>query len=253
MANYILKSGNNLLRSGSYILTTSDSAPLPDLDINPALFKNLDGNPYNNNELLPELQDSSGNQVKTLQLDTVRQALFKTNIIKGLPIIDFDGVNDYYTLGQYINTGALFAVVRAKNTTQRAAMFGNSANPNGPVSANSNWQWMGNLGSTAQWFNQNTTVNSATNITQGNNSKLYINGGNPIATHLALKTGAWELLTLDITNSAIGITQIGGEYRLNAGVEFFANFQFARIIVYRKRLIEYHLLKKRDELLTQYF
>jgi hypothetical protein len=234
MANYVLKSGANLLKSGNYILTSSDAPPVSGLDINPELWTG-----FADGEKIETLPNSGGYS----QGDINKQGTFATNQISGLPALLFDGVNTLYTPPLAYAARTVFLVVKTVGTMgERGSLFEAVGDVN---------QWLGSGSAANGSYFEPNAIPTAFGY-NANNNRLFVNGNQATPKSLATRSGTYVLLTMDFaerTNDNINIGTIGG--RASTSDDRFSGY-FARLIIYPKRLTEVQRIAKENELLTYY-
>lgn len=102
-----------------------------------------------NNDPIGELQDQSGAGRHATQPTAGLKPLLKTNVLNGLPVIRFDGVDDFLRNSSNFNFKSIFALAKYSNATfagdYRSLVFGT------PDTGNNDF-WLGNQDGTT-WFN----------------------------------------------------------------------------------------------------
>lgn len=226
MANFILKSGNNLFKNGNNILQSSDLPLPPTLDFDPATLSLANDSPVS----------AIGSIVR--QTDATKQPLFKTNQINGRPAIRFDGVNDFFGMTISVPTKTVFIVTRTQDVAQQ---FGSIMQ--GSRDGSFNREFFGGNGN--RYFQPSSQGGGYdSNV----HNKIYVNG---MLSSIdgALRQTYFTLMTLDIINNK-EITAIGGIP--NETNEYYYQGDIARIIAYPYRMTELQRKAKEQELITLY-
>jgi len=79
--------------------------------------------------LVSQWNDQSGNSDNCSQVDVTKQALIEPNALNGIPVINFDGVNDNYSLQDTISLSgdfSYFMVFKTKNATSNGFGLANT-------------------------------------------------------------------------------------------------------------------------------
>ena len=77
--------------------------------------------------------DSSGNSRDVIQVSGTQQPLYKTNILNGLPVVRFDGVNDTMTNILYTPNASAHTILIAYNNYSGNGSFYSTNDGNGPL------------------------------------------------------------------------------------------------------------------------
>jgi len=236
MANYILHSGaNRLLKSGNYILTSSNENPVPDLDVNPALLEN-----YTDGQIVPVIPDGGDKHINIFQETTGKQGVYKANLYNGKPAIRLTGASKmFYSLSPNVLVGTMMIV------------FKNSGSTNGL------WHLVSDPNQNYFHGGTGTTIfhNAATFFGGIATNRLFQNGGR-VSSTLAVKTTNLMLLTLDVgvpmtagVNYSSILSYIGARVAYDDG--YFTG-DLVRLICYSKRLTELQRVNIENELKTLY-
>lgn len=244
MANYILKTGSQLLRSGNNIPTSSDDPPSPLIDLNPATWGLAGG------ESVPKLLDSSGNGNHYQQADSTKRGIIVANAVNTYPSFKLDGSNDYYDASVAPSVKTILAVVKATVQTQTyGTLFGSTVGTlgyflGGGTSAGS--------GETAQYFDTGG-ANGATFGINSNTNRLWVNGTRATLKSEAIRQVYFLLLSLDVSAAVnANLYRIGAYIGTSLAAAGYFNGEYARIIGYAERLTELHRKQKEKELMTLY-
>jgi hypothetical protein len=145
------------------------------------------------------------------------------------------------TLGTAVATGTVFLVIKSLGTSQGYA---------GPFSNLSG-------GTYAAYFDASSGANMFRNDSAaaffgnpGDKGRVFINGG-LVNKQLTTHQTTFKLYSLDILDTNLGVNFYNIGMRQGGG-GFYYNGQYARIIVYNKRLTEAHRKAKEQELMQLY-
>jgi hypothetical protein len=230
----ILKASNNILKTQGKIFQVGEAKP-PVLDLNPALLIGLA-----DNTPVSKLNDGSQNGNHAYQPTATAQPKFRTNVLNGLPAIEYDGVNDYLFTQQSVIPKTVFIVAKHRIANSRATMLSS-----------------GNAGNT--YFaggNEDNKLffDGATNVFGGANTNLlWVNGGLINPKSLALRnTVAFTVLSMDVSAFDSDVSWIGNT-AFQYG-QFNRSFDglLARFIIFNYRMTDTDRKAKEVELKTVY-
>jgi hypothetical protein len=225
MANYVLKSGSNLLKSGNYILTSSSQLPDPALDINPELWS------YNNLDVVDGFPIKPGGSNFFIEADAAKKGIYHTNILNGKPGLRFDGSNDRYNGLIAIAVKTIFLVAKIP-----------ASNPNGATVFGGISGFGGFVGGSNSVFGSNDLFGSDAS------NRLFLNAMRAEPITAVLRQNNFVLLTLDVNSFTGYISIIGNspDYIRPCAMDL------VRMIAYPTRLTEVQRVAKENELLTYY-
>lgn len=225
--NYLLHQNSKIFKAGSSIFQTGDNPRPAVVDFNPEVMDLANG------AFVASWKNAiNGNDAR--QTTAASQPIFRSGQINGLPVIDFDGVNDKLDLVLAATIKTLFIVVRTQTPNQN---FGTLLQ--GTINGNGTRAFFGGNG--GRYFQ---SVNGGGGLDANQYNKIYVNGI-PATIDSALRQTYFTLMSMDFDDlralTAIGMTET---YPFQG--------QMARIIGYDYRMTTIDRTKKEKELITKY-
>ena len=199
----IFQSGNKIVTPyinggvGSYRAKTA-SAWLPNSRSGLVYWFKADSISASNGSAVATWFDQSGNGNDAAQTTSTQQPLFMTGIQNGLPMLLFDGSDDFFALAStsYVSSYSIFCVLKRTNTSMTLVGFSTSDGsyqPYGPYIYSNGNIYAGSQAEYASYADNPTTCNMYSNIVTAGVQAIYKDTVLQTVTHTSSSgTGSWD-------------------------------------------------------------
>lgn len=195
------------------------------------LWVNADNVVLSSGSSIQQLTDLSGNNNHPEQLDNSKQAQLVLNTINGLPVISFDGVNDYFSLTEINNARTIFLIMNESSM---------ATNDYRPILGHSNFYDFHRGDNKNFWSSPSTSGFITSGITKINS--VQVNGTNTVVPNY------FSLIEIS-TTSDVRFDNISID-RLLLGRSWFG--EMAEIIVFNRQLTPIEVINIEDYLYNKY-